>query len=461
MIDSLSPDVSISQGIEIKPIVPTHSVERVKSEKRNPFENSRLVKRANERLAAGQKIKIAVLDIDSTLTGTPEEQIRVRKELERRGYSVVFASSRTSEMMMSRQKREDTPVENRRPPYKTKTQRGSNTIDEIREQEGIYKPGYPDEVKEMAGLYDPEAIIDGTGTNIFLEQEDGGYHKDEDFQDKLKATSEQWRHSVTSIVDRINQSIISEALEIGSYDFQIGQLAAIEDTKRYDENRIDVAPLDFRVQINFAGTNPQACIEQFKKKVQQLQLQKKIPQIWGQDVLTSDLNMENLFDLRITDDSKPEENRYQVYLTPNRGTKARATEELIKGLCTSINEGRDPNAQITRRDIDMLFCGDSFPDLAMGLYSALDTNATFLLAGGSRLAPLDAISGEFRIPEEFSDQNLVPIRNRLTMTGNGEYTFKPPGHKERKLIIGSQAYNQALGPQSILAYLEQEEPVVN
>lgn len=174
----------------------------------DPYSNSK----ALQMLSEGKR-DMAILDIDSTLTGTPEQQEDVRKKLEAEGKIVMFVSSRVYEMMMSKGQREMSQIDNLRPVPKLKTGEEVHVIDDVRETVKVFQPAHPDELASFTGLLDGEISIDGTGSNVLLQQREGGYVRDQDFADQLRTESGPWRASTLQIVEQIQTEVIQDKLQ--------------------------------------------------------------------------------------------------------------------------------------------------------------------------------------------------------------------------------------------------------
>src|SRR5947209_997916 len=67
----------------------------------DPYAHSAAVSRLRDRLQAGEPLRLACLDIDSTLTGDPERADAVRALLQESGHVVMFDTSRSEEMVLS------------------------------------------------------------------------------------------------------------------------------------------------------------------------------------------------------------------------------------------------------------------------------------------------------------------------------------------------------------------------
>ncbi len=159
-----------------------------------------------------------------------------------------------------------------------------------------------------------------------------------------------------------------------------------------------------------------------------------------------------LRNLRLTDESNPDKGGYLYLLMPRYGNKQRGVQRVIQ----SISEKTKSDS----RNLETLIVGDAFPDLGMGLYGALNTKATFLAVGGSRLSEV------LSKPEvsEFAGEKMTAVKNRFTQIENpqgeaqkGRFKFKAPLVRERKIIVGKEAFPGTKGPETILAYLKERE----
>ncbi len=378
----------------------------------NPYDKSTVITKLQERKSEKHPLRIAFFDVDSTITGDREKTNLIRKKLEDLGYVVVFVTSRTEEMIMSKEQQEKSSSLKRPMAQLGKDEQGKRvTID-------------PKDV-EPEGVLDPDIIAGSTGSRVLVKQKEGGYQVDTGFELQMKMESEAWRTGIIKLINYINKEKL------------FCQPIPIEDAQNFAKRETDVFPPNFRIQVNFPNLES---YQQFLEKINQFKLTKR------SDLLSQGLDassVENVLNLKITDDSKPTQKKFSAYLTPTHGYKARAEEEIVKQVCERLKIGRE--------DLEILIAGDSFPDLGMGLYGGLDTNATFILAGQSRLTqPL--ITREI---DEFAGVGLKAVKNRLSQNGQGRYEFKPPLLKARKLVIGHEAYPGTSNQDSILAFLNE------
>jgi hypothetical protein len=419
----------VEQNIDLEepPVVePVTGNER--AEPVNPYENSTAVQILKERKQNQQPLRVAFFDIDSTITGDTESTNEVRKQLESLGYVVCMVTSRTEEMVITENKREQSPTIARPKPHLGKDD----------SQNRIYvDPG----TIEPAGVLNAHIVAGSTGSGgQLIEQIDGSYIRDSRFEAKMKAESDAWRSGVTKLIEFVNN------------DEQLCQLIPIESVEKYDEGETDVYPPNFRIQVDFPTISAK---QRFQEKVLELK------QANRNDLFELGLDasaIENLFNVRITDDSKPKGEKYSAYLTPAKGNKMRAEEEIVNNICDQVG--------IKRNELDLLIAGDSFPDLGMGLYGGLGTHATFILAGGSRLT--DDLTRPSLHGEDitFAGEGLNAIRRRLKPDADkpGYYTFRQPGilnvpaHDQpihdRTVVILDEVFPGKVTSDSILSYLQ-------
>lgn len=244
---------------------------------------------------------------------------------------------------------------------------------------------------------------------------------DKEFESNNNRDSDKWRTNAIRILQPILKRINPTEKSI--------KFAPIESMLNFQEGKTDVFPPNFRIQIDASG------LEQKEKLLENIRELKNNPDL-EPDVHKFVLN------LRITDDSNPDKGRFSLYVTPNGGHKARAAETITNNLCKELG--------ITQNLLDVLIAGDSFPDLAMGLYGAMGTKATFVVVGGSRLSEV-LTSSQI---SEFAGEGLGAIKNRLKETNNnGCYKFRIPIFGDRTVIVADEAFPGKKGPDSIAAYL--------
>jgi len=412
------------------PVVPS-SPETKTVEISNAYRDSYAATKLLERKNANQPLKMAFFDIDSTVTGNANATSEIRKHLEESGYVVCFITSRTEEMIMTDTKRSESPTLNRPDPHLG--------VDEF----GKRFQADP-EVVESNGLLNADIIAGTTGSSgPMVKQIDGSYVRDPQFEVKAKAESDVWRKGAKQLIDFVNKCE------------PLCQIAPIDDANNYLVNETDIFPPDFRFQLDFPSLEAK---QKFQDKVTEFKLTNKLGLLsQGLDVSA----VENIFNIKITDDSKPAESKFTTYLTPIRGYKARAEEEIVSNICKQVG--------VNRSDLELLIAGDSFPDLGMGFYGGVGTQATFLLAGGSRLSEdlIKPVSADKNV--SFAGEGLNAIRNRLKPVEGklGHYTFRQPSISEnesssqsiktRNIVILDQVFPGQKSADSILSFLQTQK----
>lgn len=356
---------------------------------------------------SGRPCRLACLDIDSTLTGDPQTANEVRALLEQSGYVVVFVTSRTEEMILSEVFFEAAREQvDRRPPLLG------------REAERRRYVAPEEEVPQ--GLLDGDIIAGSSGTRILVKQLDGRYLPDFAYEGAYGVESAIWR-------DRTLQ--LAQAL-IARGGCQGGP-AAIDLPGNYEAGLVDVAPPNYRIQLDFSTLQDKRCFLEELATVRSGNDAERAA--WARSV-------------RVTDDSKPATGLYKVFLTPREGSKARAAERIVGELARA--------ARLPRRALNVFFAGDSFPDLGMGLFGGLGTEATLLLVGESRL--VDALTGEGG--SNFAGEDVSAIRRRLSPAGRvGYYRFRLPCANlgSRTVVIGDEAFPKTTAVDTVYEYLRQ------
>jgi hypothetical protein len=357
----------------------------------NPFENSV----AFEKIQASKRI--AFFDIDSTITGNPQVAEEIRSNLEGAGFVFAEVTSRTEEMIMSKSE------------YEKSVERGFNRpAPHLGTENGkrVYVP--PEKMPDTPGILDPDIISASSGTRILVRQKDGGYEVDKNFEADF-GTAEEWRARVLNLIASIDP------------EGELGQFPAFELPGEFENGNTDVYSPDYRIQVDFTGTNG------LKKKQEFLERMTDVGKLG----------------LRVTDDSNPQKGRYSMYITPLSTGKPRAIESMINKLTETT--GIDPE------ELEILIAGDSFPDLLAALKSGTGLKNTFLLANGSRLK--DLVADEEN--DIFAGQKMYSFKDRLKATETpGLYMFKQPLGPERKIIVLDEMFPEAKGPEGILEYIK-------
>ena len=148
--------------------------------------------------------------------------------------------------------------------------------------------------------------------------------------------------------------------------------------------------------------------------------------------------------VRLTDDSNPDVQGFKLFITPRKGSKAHAVERVVSCVVEALG--------VERGGMHILFAGDSFPDLKMGLLGGLGTHATLVMVGGSRLA--ETLTD--RNLSDFAGEPVGAIQQRISPAGlPGHYRFRVPCARteSRTLVIGDEAYPGTRAVETVYRYL--------
>ncbi len=412
-------------------------------EEKEPYKDSTVLEKLRRRKEQDLPLKIAFLDIDSTLSGNPKEAVKIRELLDEKGYVVFFVSSRTEEMTMSKAEyKKSVELGLERPAPKLAVGEDGKKIE-----------AFPDEVEDFAGLYDADGVAAATGSRIFLRQQSGGYEEDKGFTQKMKQDSTEFRQRTMDILNRIDPK------------HSLFVLSPVDNSQNFEQNITDVESPDFRVQLNFQPSTAEQVVEttgatdakvSATEGQKQTELQKKQETERRIRALLEDPGIDAetknyVRNLKITDDSNPDKGKYSLYLTPLHGSKERAVDSTLEQLSQRLNADF--------RDFELFMAGDSWPDVAMGLYAGRSAKVDFFVALNSRLTtPLTET--EIR---SFAGQKL-PLLSRFFPREEGVIDFKRPSpldsggqriNRERTVYIGDKLFPQAsTAPQSVRQFIE-------
>jgi hypothetical protein len=334
--------------------------------------------------------KIAFLDIDLTLTGLPDIQEKTRELLEKKGYSLVYVTSRPYELVLSDYaiKKSSTLT---RPFAKTEFHKNGKRFHTDLNTIGAFQ-----------GLLNPDIVASTTGLELFVKQSNDEYLKDELFN-VFPFTSKAWKSDVKKLLKTAAQEKLRFTVKV------------TEDIKNYHNHEADIAPIDYRFQIDFPGLEDKKI---FIKKLNDIK--KAIPVFF-------------------LDDSEPEFNIYSIYLFPKKAENLKA--EAIDYILEQITRQDD----IQLKNIQTLIAGDSYPDLGMILYGAKDTHGLFYISGRSRLTKC------FTDPfiKNYLDMNISSWKNNLHKKKPGIYTFN-----ERTIYIADELFPGLWGAESLYQFLQ-------
>ncbi len=354
------------------------------------------------------KKRIAFLDIDSTMTGSPDTTNKTRLLLETLGYRIVYVSTRTEEMLMTQDV------------YEKSIKRGSFT----RPYPNLAKKGkkhryIAPEAFEPVGLLNPDIIVGSTGTQILIRQHDGAYIVDHEFEQNFSYEAMHWKDMTLNLITQIDPQQM------------LGMFSEVDHPTNYHNGHVNVAPPQYRIGLSFTTLSDKLA---FIKKLQLIRFNTK----------ASKQIRNHVEHIHVVDDSHPRKKAYRIYLTPQKASKAKAVEHIVHRICKSMN--------IQRSTLEILLAGDSFPDLEMGTQAGLGTKATFLLVGGSRLTEIllsDTI-------HEFAGEQLLHIKQALIKKTFGTYQFTMPNSIDREIVIGDEAYTGKIAIDSIYYHLRKQ-----
>lgn len=330
--------------------------------------------------------KIAFLDIDLSLTGEPEVQSNIRTSLEDQNFAIVFVTSRPCELLLSNQSLNNSPAICR-PQTKTMvSEDGKRYHIDLAENQ------------DFKGLIDPDAIAGTTGMHIYVKSKKNNYLQDQSYY-PLDINPSNWRKKVFELFIKLR--------------LDTSNLNEIEVEGEYEKNKTDIAPPDFRIQLNFNDLESKL---EFEKSLS-----------------TADKD----FALYVLDDSEPENHVYSIYLFPiNAATlKKDAVDHIFNNVCQST--------KLNPKDIEVLIVGDSFPDLAMGLDGAQNAKATFFIPSGSRLTSIFTNN-----VNEFAGIDVTQYTAHIQKTEKGKYIYN-----KRFIYVGSELTHQKFGA-STLEFLQ-------
>lgn len=366
------------------------------------YEKSTLLKSLLRRKKTNKALRVAFLDIDDTMTGSPQTTNRTRKTLEKLGYCIVFVTARTEEMLMTSNTYEKSKLYGfDRPAPLLGRYNGKH----------VYLPV---ERIESEGILDPDIIAGSTGTQILVKQTGGYYVNDKQYENRFTESSDEWRKRMFDIISLYNTNK------------QRAFPAGYEKSENYALGITDVYPPKYRIVLYFQTNKDKLAFRSFIR-----QLQTDSPALAN--------------NVRLTDDSNPKKERFVLCLTPKAANKTKAVDHIINQICTEAN--------IFPGDLHVLIAGDSFPDIDMGMRGAKGTCATFLLAGGSRLTHALVQCKEKH--EGFEDQ-IPELKSYLSGLGEKGY-YRHQMYKDRNLIVCDEVCKGKVAAESILEVLPELE----
>ncbi|MFA6388923.1 MAG: hypothetical protein WCW27_06725, partial [Patescibacteria group bacterium] len=189
-------------------------------------------------------LRLAFVDIDSTMVGDIPDQHNARKLIEQKGYVLCFITSRTVELVMSwKNRKKSSPTVKNRPKAKLKKNNQNKLI--------IVDPL---KLPIMSDLIDPLIIAATTGVELLVQQKNGGYQYDTIWQQQLKrfGTETAWRNYCFKLIQTFNKIFPNSATSC----------LPVENIKNYTCGKTSIAPPSYRIQIQFTSWKTK---ELFKK----------------------------------------------------------------------------------------------------------------------------------------------------------------------------------------------------
>lgn len=334
--------------------------------------------------------KIAFLDIDLTLTGLPEMQQKVRILLEKKGFALVFVTSRPYELVLSDDSLKKSSALTRPLPKTEIHKNGKRFHADL------------NTISAFKGLLNPDIVASSTGLELYIKQLNGEYLKDETFNG-FPFSSRDWKSKVNKLLKVIAQEKIRFIVK------------NTEDIKNYHNHETDISPIDYRFQLDFPTLDDKKI---FIKKINSLK---------------------NDLPVFFLDDSEPEFNIYSMYIFPKRAENLKAS--AVDYVLQKITKTTD----IKLKNIQTLVAGDSYPDLGMILYSAKETRGLYCLSGRSRLAKCFT---DISI-KNYLDISVTSWKKDLKRKKPGIYAFN-----DRTIYVADELFPGLWGAESLYHFLQ-------
>jgi len=383
------------------------------SSERDILHDITAIRKLKERQAEGLPLRLAFLDIDETISGTPAEQTQVRKLLDDKGYVTIFVTSRSAEMVMSTDAYGKSKHELQRPEPKLGKNDSGRTV------------AFADTLSVETALYDPDIIISSTGTDILTRQENGSYSQDKIFRKNELRASKEWRNDTLKVLQHIDP------------DDELFRLSYIESEQNYEDGTSYVYPHDLRIRVEFTGKDDEAV------KQQKAELKTKLQEIAK---ISPELK-EHVNNIRLTDESNPKKGKYASYITPIQGSKAHGVDYAIDQICQQLH--------IKRSELEVLIAGDSMPDLEMGMKAGKGTNVRFIVPGGARIQSLFTETEPITL---FAGEETALQRSALTETPQrGIFRYDGANDSEREIVLAGDVFPETVAASSIIAFLKHQQ----
>lgn len=427
-----------------------------KGERPNPYINSTLIEKLRAQIDAGQIPGVLLVDIDGTfedpVPGRFELPVLIRAFCEERKIPVIAVTSRTPEMTFSTEDYEKTASIGQitRPkPHLLKT---GDTFS--------YAP--PETLPQFNGQTSFDAVAAMTGATIHVRQKDGAYMEDKGHQDRFRSNPESWRQKTLETLE--GEKLLNDPRG----GARLGRYPLIEDEDNFGEGKVDVAPLEWRVQIDFTGKDVQPGVQTTGatgevKEVDELLIKEAIER--KKQFLENVKNARKRrvkIDFQIDDDSNEDAARATVYILPRGAGKASAVQRFTNQIAESLG--------VDKGDLNILSTGDSRTDLdeLPGLVSfkkngekkPAEVRSAVLLVGGSRLQKvlekaLKDPNGDY----SYGGTNIMRYVRRLVPdpARKGHYEYHVEGSANDPLfILGFKAFEGTKQAETVFAAVKEK-----
>ncbi|MBX4192110.1 hypothetical protein KW798_01355, partial [Candidatus Parcubacteria bacterium] len=218
-------------------------------------------------------------------------------------------------------------------------------------------------------------------------------------------------------------------------------LAPHELVQNFITGRSNVLPLDYRIQLDFAGKEGLEKRGELRQKLQLIESGEE-----GYSEADRLLIKENLM---VIDESSLIRQKYTTYLVPRYAPKESMLNQIVAGA-TDANE-------MYPHEVSLFVIGDSLTDLRAGCLGG-DSRAdvTFFVPCGSELGRY-----LFNREEMFVDVSISWVHDSFEEIEPGVLRFTPEfGYSKRTIIFGDVvfAHMNLTAPESVLACMEEYLP---
>ncbi len=373
------------------------------------YRESIIINKYKRQVTLKKPFTVSFLDIDSTIADTrPKRSNEVRTLLDKGNCGIVFVTSRTEEILITEASRKKSKLFIRPLPHL-----GIKITKEADKKRVVRYYVDPAKIIQQ-GLLDPDVIVGSTGASIWIRQEDGSYMADVSYTDRFDIDGTAWRTSFERFLKRIKGE-------------RYCRLSPFDDKALYEENKTDVYPPDYRIQLLFSDLRG---LKTFRNHFHHK-------------------NFEYTYEnFSFTNDSKPQIGRFSGYVTPRFGTKLQAKLHILRSILALVK-----TAQYAH--LNVLTAGDSWPDLLMATETVVP-NETFILAGSSRLLKPLLASIHTKRSVFFAGEPIGLLARKLKTTDKkGVYIYTTPHKYPLRFVILDELYKASSPSESIFQYLHE------